>query len=393
MSIERTKKVSSLRSSSREPPRRRRPRGGATGGAAAVKPAADVADPQQQHEYRDRTLPYADRSSYNSQFKVGIYGWRKKCLYALVMALMLMMIVNFALTLHVCVRACMSERVSLSVYVCERVRACVCARERVCVSVCVHVYAVDLFWAMRKKRKTRYTKNKEGMGQLRVIPGGLQLLGQALVLDSLFTSNIKSRRGLPLSMESTRNFTVSSRDAHGSLQTRLFLGHDRMEVTAPRLEVRDARGLLLLGAARGAVTLGADALAVAGPAGAAFHSAAQTPLVRAPPSKQLVLESATRSLEMHAAQGVGIESRAGDISATCLTTFRLRSVAGSIRLDAQNVYLPKLKSALPLPTSSSHTHDPHHQNIYQLCACANGKLFLAPPHGICAAREDSLICR
>ena len=41
------------------------------------------------------------RNSYNSQFKVGIYGWRKKCLYILVMALMLMMVINLALTLWV----------------------------------------------------------------------------------------------------------------------------------------------------------------------------------------------------------------------------------------------------------------------------------------------------
>lgn len=41
------------------------------------------------------------RNSYNSQFKVGIYGWRKKCLYILVMALMFMMIINLALTLWV----------------------------------------------------------------------------------------------------------------------------------------------------------------------------------------------------------------------------------------------------------------------------------------------------
>lgn len=41
------------------------------------------------------------RNSYNSQFKVGIYGWRKKCLYILVMALMLMLIINLALTLWV----------------------------------------------------------------------------------------------------------------------------------------------------------------------------------------------------------------------------------------------------------------------------------------------------
>ncbi|XP_053600454.1 delta-sarcoglycan-like [Plodia interpunctella] len=313
-------------------------------------------------DHKGRKIPYADkitpepilnnnardtkadsiRNSYNSQFKVGIYGWRKKCLYILVMALMFMMIINLALTLWV-------------------------------------LKVLDF--------------NSEGMGQLRIVPGGLQLLGQALVLDSLFTSSIKSRRGQPIAVESSRNFTVSTRDAHGLLQSRLYLGHDRLEVNVGRLEVRDARGALLLGAGQDAVTVGADTLTVVSPAGVTLQNAAQTPLVKAPPSKPLVLESPTRSLEMHAAQNIALESRAGDISASCLTTFRLRSIAGSIRLDAPSIYMPKLKSALPLPPSTPHTHDPHHQNIYQLCACANGKLFLAPPHGACAAREESLICR
>lgn len=62
------------------------------------------------------------------------------------------------------------------------------------------------------------------MGQLRIVPGGIQLLGQALVLDSLFASSIKSRRGQPIAVESSRNFTVSTRDSHGHLQSRLFLG-------------------------------------------------------------------------------------------------------------------------------------------------------------------------
>ncbi|XP_063823746.1 zeta-sarcoglycan-like [Ostrinia nubilalis] len=362
-------------------------------------------------DHKGRKIPYADkitpepilnnntgrdtkadsiRNSYNSQFKVGIYGWRKKCLYVLVMALMFMMIINLALTLWV-------------------------------------LKVLDF--------------NSDGMGQLRIVPGGLQLLGQALVLDSLFASSIKSRRGQPITVESSRNFSVSTRDSHGLQQSRLFLGHDRLEVNVARLEVRDARGALLLGAGQDAVTVGAETLTVTSPAGVNLQNAVQTPLVRAPPAKQLVpagvnlqnavqtplvrappakqlvpagvnlqnavqtplvrappakqlvLESPTRSLEMHASQNIALESRAGDISASCLTTFHLKSVAGAIRLDAPSIYMPKLKSALPLPPSTPHSHDPHHQNIYQLCACSNGKLFLAPPHGACAAREESLICR
>lgn len=82
-----------------------------------------------------------------------------------------------------------------------------------------------------------------------------------------------------------------------------------------------------------------------------------------------------------------------DVYWSCYDQVRLILTLFQIRLDAPSIYMPKLKSALPLPPTTPHSHDPHHQNIYQLCACANGKLFLAPPHGACAAREESLICR
>lgn len=38
-------------------------------------------------------------SKYN--FRIGIYGWRKKCLYVLILVLLVMVIVNLALTLWV----------------------------------------------------------------------------------------------------------------------------------------------------------------------------------------------------------------------------------------------------------------------------------------------------
>jgi hypothetical protein len=38
-------------------------------------------------------------ATYN--FKVGIYGWRKRCLYLLILGLLVMVIVNLALTLWV----------------------------------------------------------------------------------------------------------------------------------------------------------------------------------------------------------------------------------------------------------------------------------------------------
>lgn len=55
-----------------------------------------------------------------------------------------------------------------------------------------------------------------------------------------------------------------------------------------RLEVRDSKGVLILGADQDAVTIGADTLVVTSPAGVTFHTAVQTSQVKAPPSKPLV---------------------------------------------------------------------------------------------------------
>lgn len=52
-------------------------------------------------------------------------------------------------------------------------------------------------------------------------------------------------------------------------------------------------------------------------------------------------------------------------------------------------------AAASSPLSSSQSHDHHHQQhhhkIYQLCACSNGKLFLAMSHSICAG-DVSTVC-
>lgn len=62
------------------------------------------------------------------------------------------------------------------------------------------------------------------MGGLRIVAGGVQLSGQAMILDALIASSIRSRQGQPINIESSRNFTISTRDAEGRLANRLFLG-------------------------------------------------------------------------------------------------------------------------------------------------------------------------
>lgn len=78
-----------------------------------------------------------------------------------------------------------------------------------------------------------------------------------------------------------------------------------------------------------------------------------------------------------------------------------------IRLDSASILMPNLKivpstvpsassssSAMPFASTHDHHHQPaqHHHKIYQLCACSNGKLFLAMSHSICAG-DESTVCR
>ena len=68
---------------------------------------------------------------------------------------------------------------------------------------------------------------QEGMGHLRIVTGGIQLSGQAMVLDALLASAIRSRKGQPITVESSRNFTVNTRDKDGRIINRIFLGESQ----------------------------------------------------------------------------------------------------------------------------------------------------------------------
>lgn len=54
-------------------------------------------EPGSTHEIQTTT----GQSEPRYHFKIGIYGWRKRCLYILILGLLVMVIINLALTLWV----------------------------------------------------------------------------------------------------------------------------------------------------------------------------------------------------------------------------------------------------------------------------------------------------
>ncbi|XP_051821344.1 zeta-sarcoglycan isoform X1 [Antechinus flavipes] len=302
----------------------------------------------------------------NPQFyPVGIYGWRKRCLYFFVLLLLVTAIVNLAMTI----------------------------------------------WILKVMNFT-----VDGMGNLRVTKEGIRLEGISEFLLPLYVKEIHSRKDSPLVLQSDRNVTLNARNAQGQLTGQLTVGGwrrwltvdstplqgldfpclwvpgaDTVEAQCKKFEVRASEGgRVLFSANEEEITIGADRLKVTGTEGAVFGHSVETPHIRAEPSQDLKLESPTRSLIMEAPRGVQVSAAAGDFKATCRKELHLQSTEGEIFLNADTIRLGNLPvgsfSAAP-PSSPA-----PQQTVYELCACPNGKLYLSPAGTGSTCHSSSSIC-
>ncbi|XP_066140703.1 delta-sarcoglycan isoform X1 [Euwallacea fornicatus] len=285
----------------------------------------------------DHPLPIDDHRCHQG-FRLGIYGWRKKCLFALILILLFIVIVNLALTLWV-------------------------------------LKVMDF--------------SSDGMGQLEIVPGGIRLKGNAFVLENLIASQIRSRLGEPIVIESSRNITLRSRNKDGRTGSSIHLGLDNFECVANKFQILDDRGYPLFSADKNEVLVGADTLKVSGEGGSKFSGSIQTRLIRAESGQDLRLESPTRSLQIKAPKELKLESRGGHINTLAQSDISFRSEIGAIRLESSSIIVPELPTAKvshrPVAARSF--------DVFQLCACESGRLFLADPHAVCASENDDGFCR
>ncbi|KAF7993778.1 hypothetical protein HCN44_010385, partial [Aphidius gifuensis] len=221
-----------------------------------------------------------------------IYEWRKKCLYSLLLGLIVMVILNLSLTMW-------------------------------------------LFNVMEF--------SSEGIGAMRIMKRGVELRGQAAVLDNLIASTISSRNGRNLMLESWSNFTATTRAANGHISARLTL------ILTVKHYFQQIENVV-----------GATLLKVTGVGGATFHGSLETSLVRSESGLGLRLESSTRALEVRASERVVVESRAGEILTNSLLDLTLQSVEGAVKLDAKIIILKGLTIQIKF------THDDQRQHYQSI---------------------------
>ncbi|KAM9539163.1 delta-sarcoglycan-like isoform 3-T3 [Salvelinus alpinus] len=169
-------------------------------------------------------------------YKVGIYGWRKRCLYFFVLLLMILILVNLALTI----------------------------------------------WILKVMNFTI-----DGMGNLRITEKGLKLEGDSEFLQPLYAKEIQSRPGSPLLLQSSKNVSINILNGKNQLVTQLIAGSSGVHARGKMLEVKSSTGKLLFSADDQEVVVGAERLRVTGAEGAVFSKSVETPHVRAEPFKEL----------------------------------------------------------------------------------------------------------
>ncbi|XP_043925277.1 delta-sarcoglycan [Protopterus annectens] len=285
---------------------------------------------QEHYAHRNNT----QNSEKPHVYKVGIYGWRKRCLYFFVLLLMILILVNLAMTI----------------------------------------------WILKVMNFTI-----DGMGHLRITEKGLKLEGDSEFLEPLYAKEIRSSQGSPLYLQSGRNVTVNILNGQKKVATQLTTGSRGVVAQGKFFEVKSNTGKLLFSADDTEVVVGADRLRVLGAEGAVFSKSIETPHIRADPFKELRLESPTRSLIMEAPKGIAINAEVGNLEATCRGDLKLESKDGEITLEAAKIKLPRLPRGTHSSTSS-------HANIYEICVCSNGRLFLSPAGAGSTCQTNTNVC-
>ncbi|CAG2115809.1 unnamed protein product, partial [Medioppia subpectinata] len=129
--------------------------------------------------------------------EIGFYGWRKKCLYFFVLLVTVAVVINAALTLW--------------------------------------IIAVLSF-------------SMEGIGKLRIQSTGLQLSGEALLLDNVYAGAIRSTQDQSLRIQSDNSIIMNARHTNSNsnvLSNRLFVANDRVNGIANQFVVKSPDGRLL----------------------------------------------------------------------------------------------------------------------------------------------------
>ncbi|CAM1292321.1 SGCD (predicted) [Pycnogonum litorale] len=281
----------------------------------------------------------------NTDFKpcrrpIGINGWKKNLLYALVIITTVMVILNTALLVWI---------------------------------IRVMDFSID------------------GMGNLRISESGIRVEGDSEFMKSLHASHLRTLPGVPLTIESSSNITMAAYDNENTIVNSLYIGNSSFVAQVDRFTVLDEKQRIIFQAKEDEIVFSANNLKIQEidehDGGIEFAGSLQTPLLRSGYYNSLRLESPNRKIYLDGPEGVAAQSRAGGIIMSCLNDLIITTTDGNINFHSKKVQIQKLQivdqSDLPFSKSRKSSDDNVYIPTYQLCVCDDGILLLASPEDRC----------
>uniref|UniRef100_A0A8C2X2F4 Sarcoglycan zeta n=1 Tax=Cyclopterus lumpus TaxID=8103 RepID=A0A8C2X2F4_CYCLU len=288
---------------------------------------------------------HLQRPGCDAVYPVGLYGWRKRCLYFFLLLLLVTMIVNLALTVWI---------------------------------IKVMNFSV------------------EGMGSLQLKQDGIRLEGISEFLLPLYVNEIQSRRVncllrssqlLKLACSVYSIIMVKTRGAN--LDVSRSAGPEAVEAQCQRLQLRSQDGSrLLFTANEEEVIMTTEKFTVTGK-GAALSLDNLHALNLFVCARFFRLESPTRTLTMEAPRGVEVSAAKGPLKVSSRKDLQLESTEGEILLDAQTIQLGRLPLGVYTESPNQASRE---QAVYEVCVCPSGKIYLAPAETSSTCQAMSNIC-
>lgn len=259
----------------------------------------------------------------------GIYGWRKQCLYATILFILIIVIMNLALTA----------------------------------------------WILRV-----LNFNIEGLnfGKISISSNGIKLGGTTEILKTLLASNIVAKQMDPLNIASRKDIYLKSN--YPENRNSFHIGRDKIEASCESFEVRDLTGKSRFKVDGKGVTYGSDEVTYNGRA--ILNGSIETPNIRGPHKGSLRLESASSSIILFGRDRVQIEAPEGNVDMKSAHDL-IFTANKRITLNSTQLFLSNI--AISEPNGSGKLYD----DVYQLCMCNNGRLFLAAATSRCVTERQT----
>ncbi|XP_076118150.1 delta-sarcoglycan-like [Mytilus galloprovincialis] len=264
---------------------------------------------------------------------VGIYGWRKRCLYGFILLLVILTVLNLAL----------------------------------------------LVWMLRV-----LNFNWDGIKNVKFTEDGMRTEGQVEFLDSLYTENIQSLQSTALKIDSSRGVHIRARNEDNNITNHFVIANKTVSSRCELFEIKNSKGQTKLSVSNNGVKFGNMDVTFTGSSKVNFTGSIATPNVRGPVSEPLRVEAISTQLRVVGDEGVYVTAPAGKI--LIKSANQLSLIANkNMYLQAKDYYIKKPR------VSSPQSGTPYTGTVYELCICESGRLFLSQPNSDCKATDT--ICQ